>query len=211
MKLGLIKDKWRRRQLLRQDWQQVPWLALDLETNGLDPAQDAILAAGWVPLKPPRIRLFEADYGVVKSTTLLSQSAVIHQLSSKDIAAGESLERILKRLARQLEDAILVAHHAPFDWQFLQKAFAEYGIKANPLAVFDTLKFEQRRLKRQKDWLEKGELTLAACRERYHLVKTKQHHALSDAVACAELFLAQVYQATGTQRTSAAQLLQLTK
>lgn len=199
--------RWQRHRQLARPWQEQRWLALDLETNGLDAAQDSILAAGWVPVRPPRIPLFEADYRVVRGTEALSQSAVIHQLSSRDIAAGQTLSRVLKPLAQSLNGAILVAHHARFDWQFLQRAFAEAAIECQPLAILDTLRLEQNRLQRQRDWLQPGELTLGACRERYDLPKSRQHHALSDAVACAELFLAQAYAVAGKQKMSGAQLL----
>ncbi|MCC5880357.1 MAG: 3'-5' exonuclease [Idiomarina sp.] len=196
-----------RQQQLRGRWQDARYIALDLETDGLDPAVDAILAFGWVPLAPPRIRLFEADYGVVKSEKSLSQSAVIHHLSEGDIRSGEPIERILKRLAEHLDGAVLVAHHAPFDWQFLQQAFNEHQIPCQPLALMDTLKIERNRLARKKDWLEQGELTLGACRDRYDLPTMRQHHALSDAIACAELFLAQAYQVVGSHEVSLRELL----
>jgi DNA polymerase-3 subunit epsilon len=205
--LDALSRCWRRHRQLSKPWQEQPWLALDLETNGLNPTTDSILAAGWVPIKAPRIRLFEADYRVVRGTELLSQSAVIHQLSSRDIAAGQTLETVLKTLAASLHGSVLVAHHASFDWQFLQRAFRGAAIDCQPLAILDTLKLEQNRLARQRGWLEPGELTLGACRERYDLAKSRQHHALSDAVACAELFLAQAYAVAGKGSMSGAQLL----
>lgn len=192
---------------LRGRWQDAPYLALDLETDGLEPQQDAILAIGWVPLVPPRIKLNEADYGVAKSERQLSQSAIIHQLSESDMRAGEPLEKILNRLAKRLHGAVLVAHHASFDWAFLQREFTKYEIECRPLALMDTLKIERNRQARQKSWLQRGELTLGACRERYDLPDMRQHHALSDAIACAELFLAQAYQIVGGQQTSLRELL----
>lgn len=196
-----------RQQTLKSVWQRAPYIALDLETDGLDPANDRILAVGWVPLSPPRIRLYEADYGVVKSEQPLSQSAVIHQLSEGDIRGGEALEGILQRLARRLDGAVLVAHHAPFDWAFLQAAFSAHSIDCKPLALMDTLKIERNRLARKKEWLDQGELTLGACRERYGLPTMRQHHALSDAIACAEVFLAQAYKVVGKHQVSLRELL----
>ena len=192
---------------LRGRWQDAPYIALDLETDGLNAQLDPILAFGWVPLAPPRIRLYEADYGVVKSNSRLSQSAVIHHLSEQDIRGGEPMDKILQRLAKRLDGAVLVAHHAPFDWAFLEQAFTSHNIECRPLGLMDTLKMERNRLARKKDWLKPGELTLGACRERYDLPAMRQHHALSDAIACAELFLAQAYKIAGPQQTSLRQLL----
>lgn len=195
------------RQQLQAPWQQARYLALDLETDGLEAGKDRILAFGWVPVAPPRIRLYEADYGVIRSEYPLSQSAVIHQLREQDMRSGEPVERILKRLASQLHGRVLVAHHATFDWAFLQPAFAQAGIECTPLALMDTLRMEKNRLARKKDWLNKGELTLGACRERYGLPPMRQHHALSDAIACAELFLAQAYRIAGAEKVSLKSLL----
>lgn len=192
---------------LKGRWQDARYIALDLETDGLQPEQDAILTVGWVPIAPPRIRLFEADYGVVKHNRPLSQSAVIHQLSEADVRGGEPLENVLRRLALRLDGAVLVAHHASFDWAFLRHAFAHFDIPCTPLALMDTLQIERQRLARKKAWLEKGELTLGACRTRYGLPDMRQHHALSDAIACAELFLAQSYQIVGSHHTSLRELL----
>lgn len=200
-------DSAQRRAMLQGRWQDARYVALDLETDGLEPAQDRILAAGWVPIAPPWIELNQADYGVVLSTDPLSQSAVIHGLSERDIRHGEPLPKVLRRLARWLDGAVLVAHHAPFDWEFLRRAFASEDIICKPLAILDTLRLEQKRLSRHKEWFERNELTLGACRERYHLPAMQQHHALSDAVACAELFLAQAYAYSGAQRTTLKQLL----
>ncbi|RUO30212.1 exonuclease domain-containing protein [Aliidiomarina soli] len=212
MQSNIINSDGRERQAsLQGRWQQARYVALDLETDGLDPEQHRILAIGWVPLSVPRIALNAADYGVIQSDQPLSQSAVIHQLSEQDIQGGEALAKVLKRLAKSLDGAVLVAHHAGFDWQFLQRAFNQQGVACQPLALMDTLKLEQTRLQRQKDWLEKGELTLAACRQRYGLPPVRQHHALSDAVACAELFLAQAYKIVGAQKTSLKGLLRYSR
>lgn len=203
----LLADSEQRKRMLKGGWQEARYVALDLETDGLEPDKHRILAAGWVPLSPPWIELKQADYGVVRSTQPLSQSAVIHGLSEQDLRHGEPLAKVLRRLARWLDGAVLVAHHAPFDWEFLRRAFAQENIPCQPLALLDTLRLEQKRLSRHKDWLERNELTLAACRQRYELPAMQQHHALSDAVACAELFLAQAYAYSGAQKTSLKQLL----
>lgn len=207
----LYSDSKEARQSLQGPWQEARYIALDLETDGLSPQQDRILAIGWLPIEPPRIKLNRADYGVLKSDQPLSQSAVIHQLSEGDMQGGESAAAVLRRLAKSLQGAVIVAHHASFDWQFLQRAFARADIECRPLALMDTLRLEQNRLQRQKDWLEKGELTLAACRERYGLPPMRQHHALSDAVACGELFLAQAYHIAGPQSLSLKGLLKFAR
>jgi DNA polymerase-3 subunit epsilon len=97
-------------------------------------------------------------------------------------------------LSRALNDAVLVCHHKGMDWRFLKHIEAEYGIPFKPLAVFDTLAFEKHKLERKPHQpILGGQLTLSACRRRYNLPEYNAHHALTDTVACAELFLAQCY------------------
>ena len=56
--------------------------------------------------------------------------------------------------------------------------------------VIDTQALALRQLKRQHALIRNGDLRLFNLRNRYHLPVYKAHHALSDALATAELFLA---------------------
>jgi len=60
------------------------------------------------------------------------------------------------------------------------------------LGVFDTLSFEKNKMSFDNEFqLHNSSLTLAACRTRHGLPIYTSHHAMDDAIACAELFLAQ--------------------
>lgn|SRR5690554_4323836 len=197
--------KFARWQHRRKPWQQGNWLAVDIETNGLDAKNDAMLTLAWVPIRPPVIALDQHGYKVVKSSEVLSQAAVIHQLSSADLAAGEPLEDVMHAFKQVAENALLVAHNVRFDFEVLQVALAKLGHERwRPDGLYCTLQAERRRLLRAQQELQQGELTLAACRARYGLAEFNGHHALNDAIACAELFLAQAYRfASGHQPTVA--------
>lgn len=197
---------------LKQDWQAARWLAVDLETNGLDCDASGILSAAWVPLSAQGLDLSAAAYHVVRSTSPLTQSAIYHGLREADIRAGEDLGQVMEQLAKALEGRILVAHNAAFDWRLLRQAADQHGVVLNPLGVLDTLTLERRRLHHQYRHDQMGQdpvgaYTLTACRRRYNMPDAPAHHALEDAIACGELFLAQAWQLSGGQPLSAADLL----
>lgn len=60
------------------------------------------------------------------------------------------------------------------------------------MPVVDTQYLAARRLQRAHQPVVEGGLRLSNLRRQYHLPRYQAHNALSDALACAELFLAQV-------------------
>jgi DNA polymerase-3 subunit epsilon len=194
----MLRSWWQRQRQLAQPWQQQRYIALDAETSGLNAAEDKLLALAWIELRPPLLDYSRSAYHVFAVADFdLKQSPVVHGLVQRDFAQASDTETALKQLQQQLQGAVLVCHHISLDWQFLQHAAAPYGIRLEPLALVDTLQLEARRLRNQQHQLERGSLTLARCRQRYRLPDYQAHHALSDAVACGELFLAQAYRFAG--------------
>ena len=190
----MLRQWWRHRQQLAQPWQQQRYIALDAETSGLNAADDSLLALGWIELRPPLLDYASAQYHVLATADCdLKQSPVVHGLVQRDLIQPSDPAAVLHLLQQQLNGAILVCHHIALDWQFLQRAAKAHAIKLQPLALVDTLQLEARRLRNQQHHLQRGSLTLANCRERYQLPNYCAHHALTDAVACGELFLAQAY------------------
>ncbi|MCH8550984.1 MAG: 3'-5' exonuclease [Natronospirillum sp.] len=200
------------RLMLRQDWRTVRFLALDLETNGLDCGADGILSMAWVPIHNGVMGMSEARYHVIQTPVALNQSVVHHHLTSADIADGETLDSVMRQLAQAMSGAVLVAHHAGLDWRLLRAASKQTGVELSPLAVVDTLLLERRRRAQRYQHEQMGAerldaYTLSACRQRHGLPPRAAHHALEDAVACGELFLAQAWKQAGNAHLPAADLV----
>lgn len=194
----MVRQRWQRWRQLAQPWQQQRYIALDAETSGLSASDDKLLALAWIELRPPLLDFSQCAYHVFAAADYdLKQSPVVHGLVRRDFITPSDIEAALQQLQQTLQGAVLVCHHLALDWQFLQQAAAPFGIHLQPLARIDTLQLEARRLRQQQHHLERGSLTLARCRQRYHLPDYHAHHALSDAVACGELFLAQAYRFAG--------------
>lgn len=170
------------------DWRGARYLALDLETSGGEPARDDILSFGWLCLDGPEIRLASARHRLVRSRRALREANVgIHRITDDRAAGGESLRAVLADFLADLQGRVLIAHYAPTELGFLAAACrACYGGSCRP-PVIDTLALARRAATGQPP----GSLRLGALRARHHLPRYPLHHALSDALAAAELFLAQ--------------------
>ena len=176
----------------RRDWREISFLVVDAEMSSLDPAEGELLSLGWVKIVGGAIQLATAEHVVIRARGSVGQSATIHQLRDCEVAAGLDAAEALDRFLECARGCVLVFHHAPLDLAYLNKLCQE--IHGAPLLQphVCTLQTEKHRLARRDHTLKPGDLTLAACRERYSLPRYQAHNALWDAMATAELLLAQV-------------------
>lgn len=170
--------------------EELALLAVDLETTGLDTGRDRVLAVGWVPVDGLRVDLSGARRFVVRREDP-GAAVTIHGLTHDDLETGRPLEEVLVELEGALSGRALLAHHAPFDLAFLDAAFGSVG--RTPLRPQEvcTQDLQRRILARHGD-VPPDALRLWRARARYGLPTTRAHDALGDAIACAELYLAQV-------------------
>ena len=177
----------------KADCRQVSFLALDLETTGLDAREDEILSMGWVSMQNLRIELSTAQHRLVHpSGPIPEQSAVIHKITDDTAAAGRPLTRVLSDLLAALAGKVLVAHHARIELGFLDTACRLAFGEALLVPTVDTLQLARRQLEHRDQAYQAHALRLQALRERYNLPRYRAHDALSDALAVAELFTAQL-------------------
>lgn len=182
-------------------------LALDIEMTGLDPLQDQMVSIGIIPIINNQIQPKMAQYKLIKIQGSVGQSAVIHSVLDKDLSKALPIKEVLHWLFEQCQDKVLVAHHAPLDLQFLQQALSKTNIHTYSLLAIDTMAIDKERQLRIHQTLHTGTLRLNACRERYHLPIYNAHNALTDALACAELLLAQISSMAGEDELTLGQLL----
>lgn len=182
----LSVDPPRRRTAIRQ----APLLALDVETTGLDPRRDHLLSAGLVEVHGLQIPLGSAREFLVDQGVEVGQSAVIHQLTDDAISAeGVGLTEALDQIFDALAGRVLLAHHAAIEQDFLRAAVRSvYGIEVTIPAV-DTMQLGLRALGEEVR-LPGDAARLWRLRARAGLPTYRGHDALTDALACAELYLA---------------------
>lgn len=167
-------------------------LAVDLETTGLDPQRDEILSIGMVPVDGLSIALSGARHMVVRGARSVGQSAVVHGLTDDTVAEGMALADALETVLAALGRRVLLAHHAAIERDFLSAACQRVFGGALPCVSVDTMALEHRLL--DPGWGHEpppGSLRLDAARQHHGLPRYRPHDALTDALACAELYLAQ--------------------
>jgi DNA polymerase-3 subunit epsilon len=166
-------------------------LAVDGEMSSLLPSEGELISLGWVPIDAARVLLGESRHALIRAAGTVGQSATIHQLRDCELAAGANLAAVMDAFLAAAAGRVLVFHHAPLDLAFLDKCCRTLYGAPLLLPVIDTLRIERLRMARRNQHAGPGELTLQACRRRYQLPLYPVHNALVDAVATAELLLAQ--------------------
>ena len=168
---------------------EMPLLAVDIETTGLDPRVDRVLSIGWVPVDGGSVVRDEVGGA---GGAGVGSSATIHGLTDDALAGGEVMADAVARLLGALTGRVLLAHFARIETAFLSGACERLWGAPLPCVVVDTLDLEHRVVtgRGQRD-PEPGALRLWSARERHGLPVYPAHEALVDALACAELYLAQ--------------------
>lgn len=177
-------------------WDEVDYLALDLETSGLDPRRDEILAVAIVPVRAGVIRFGERFSSLVRPADparLSLAGLATHHLLPGGLAGAPALSELLPEVDRRLRGGVLLLHHAPLDVGFLRRAYRGAGLRWPRPPIVDTETLLGR-LDERRHLLEPHPAplprTLAAARAALALPAHAQHEALADALAMAELFLA---------------------
>lgn len=175
----------------RSDCRAIRIVAIDLETTGLDPKKDDILSIGLVEIDAWRIRLDTAWHRIVRvDKAIPGETAVIHQITDDQSAAGAPIDELLPEVLRRMAGKPMLVHYSPIEQNFLDAACRRLYGAPFVTPIIDTLEIAQRVFERRNHFVQPGDLRLFNLRPRYNLPQYKAHNALSDALATAELFLA---------------------
>ncbi len=179
---------------------QVEFLALDFEATGLDIDRDEILSVGYTVVRNMKVLLAESAHFLVRPIQdIPEQTAVLHGILDDRSAQGVDLAEAVERILAVLKGRVLLAHHGAIETGFLNKACKQlYGCGV-VFPLVDTFAIEYRSLQRRGVTPSNTGLRLANLRNKYGLPRYPVHNALSDALATAELFLAQVAQRRGQE------------
>jgi DNA polymerase III subunit epsilon len=186
-------------------------IALDFETTGLDMNRDHIITAGWVLVRGDRIIMASAREVRVRNGNAngVGQSAVIHGIVDSDLDDAETTDALVEHLLPELAGRVIAAHAAVIERGFLAALLRRLGGVPLPNAFIDTMTLERNLIEAEGGQVRElhGDLTLDACRARRGLPDHQRHSAGADAVACAELLLAQADQLGGAAKVKLRDLL----
>jgi DNA polymerase-3 subunit epsilon len=176
-------------------------LALDLETTGLDDRQDAIISIGCIPFDYQRIRCSGARNWIVQPNQPVAEIAVtIHGITHSDLKAAPRFADHFEALLQAMSGKVIVAHCHEIERRFLTAATLLLTGEKLYFPVIDTMALEERKhpykrpnaIQRWFGEVNSPSLRLDATRARYGLPSYHPHHALTDALATAELLQAQL-------------------
>ena len=90
----------------------VEFVALDIETTGLDPATADMLSVGWVFIRNRRVDLRTAESYIVRPSGGVGKSASVHGLTDTVVGLGQDWGVILDKIVEALVGRALLVHHA---------------------------------------------------------------------------------------------------
>lgn len=173
-------------------WRDGQYLAIDLETTGLDARRDEIIAYGAVPIVDGRIRLSQAVSGYVKPRGVVSAAATrVHALRTQDLDGAPPLVHGVDALLPAMTGRIIVAHCA-----WIERGFLARALRTCSAAVFHNPVIDTDALSRHwapsmhHDLAPRQSIGLEYLADQLGLPVHAPHDALGDALTTAQVFLA---------------------
>jgi DNA polymerase III subunit epsilon len=179
---------------------EIEFVAMDFETTGLNVKKDGIITIGLVPFTLNRVYINRAQHWTVRPRQKLNeQSVVIHNITHNDILDAPDLSEVIEPVLAALSGRVVVVHYRRIEREFLDRALKDRIKEGIEFPVIDTLDLEahiQQRLNggfwNKLRGKKPQSVRLAQARKRYGLPAYTPHHALTDAIATAELLQAQI-------------------
>ncbi|MDX1757645.1 MAG: 3'-5' exonuclease [Marinobacter sp.] len=161
-------------------------IVLDLETTGLNPARDEVIAIGAVAIDRHQIPLNDQFDLILRRPELdISETVLIHGIGPEALTKGHETEEALLHLLEWMNGDPILAYHAAFDKKFLEKALRQhlgYGQSHTWLDVAELMPALYPDAK-------PGGKGLDNWAELFGLACSARHHAAADALLTAELTL----------------------
>ena len=148
------------------------YIAVDLETTGLDPKRDKIIEIGAVRVKDGEVDdVYETFVNPYRK--LEERVAVLTGISDRQVEAAPGIEELIGSFLDFAGDLPLLGHHVIFDYSFLKRAAVNAGCGFERRGI-DTLRLARRFMPQD----EKKNLK-AAC-EFFGIKQHLSHRALAD-------------------------------
>jgi len=179
---------------------EVEFVALDFETTGLDASKNSIISIGLVHFNLQRIFCRKSkSWYIDPQDNLQEDSIIIHGITHSDLKSAPNLLRILEQLLDELAGKVIVVHYRRIERDFLDSNLRSLINEGIVFPMIDTMQIEadmqRKQSRRLINWITRKRpqsIRLANSRSRYHLPTYAPQDALTDAIATAELFQAQI-------------------
>ena len=156
------------------------YIAFDLETTGLDAEKDYIIEIGALKVKNGKVCERFMEF-VKPPISVPKQITNITGITDAMLSCAKETEDIIRGFESFCEDFMLVGHNILFDYKFMKKYMAAYGLPFEKQGI-DTLKLAR---KVHKGLESKSLGTLCAY---YNITNQAAHRAYHDALATAKIY-----------------------
>ena len=162
-------------------FENATFVVLDFETTGLDPQVDEIIEIGAVKIQDGQI--VDEYHTLIKPSREISRrSSEITGITQEMLENKRSIEEVLPEFLGFLENSIIVAHNANFDYRFLRLWIKKVMGLDWERPYIDTLALA-------KSLLKMRSYSLDSVVEKLGLGPFRHHRALDDARVTAQVFL----------------------
>lgn len=173
------------RRLRSPSWREARFIAIDVETTGLDPGRDEVISFAGIPIECARLIASESVHGLVRPRAAsLGASTKIHGLREEDLAGALPAPDALAPLAELMRGRIPVVHAGWVERTFLRKAGCPL-----PRRIVDTAVL-WRLLNIQRGEADPGTCSLSAIAGAVAVPADRPHTADGDTLTAAQVFLA---------------------
>ncbi|MFF1779088.1 TerD family protein [Streptomyces virginiae] len=163
------------------------WALVDVETSGLIARRDRVLSIAVLTFGPDGVPT--GDFTTLVNPGCDPGPVHIHGLTAERLQGAPTFDQVAERIGALLQDRVLVAHNAQFDYDFLAHEFARAGLHLPVARRLCTLALNRRVEPPTAD------LSLASLAAHYGVPQTRAHDALDDTRVLAGIFRASLAEA----------------
>ncbi len=163
-------------------WRDLTIVAFDTETSGKYPLSAEICEIAGVKWRNGEI--VETFETLIKPTKLMGAEVIaIHGITNEMVESAPSIEHKISEFHQFIQDAVVVAHHSPFDLGFVAHEFEKAGLTlpVDPALCSSLLS--------RKLFPESENHRLQTLIRFFSLPQGAAHRALDDTKACLEVAL----------------------
>ncbi|MFC4258712.1 PolC-type DNA polymerase III [Marinobacter lacisalsi] len=169
-----------------QRLEDLRFIVLDLETTGLNPARDKVIAIGAVAIDRLAIPLSDQFDLILRRPELdISETVLIHGIGPEALTRGHETRDALLKLLEWMNGDPILAFHSAFDRKFLEKALRQQLGYTRPHEWLDVAELMPAFFPKAREGVKR----LDNWSEHFGLENAARHHAAADALATAELSL----------------------
>jgi DNA polymerase III subunit epsilon len=170
-------------------WRAAEFVVVDLETTGLDPSRDEIIAFAGIPIRAGRVVPGELVATLIRPQLPPPAEGIrIHGLRESDLREQPTLDEQLDLIWSSLSGRVLVAHCAWIERSFLDAALARVN-RSVPRPIIDTMALGTAVLTSDGTPCPDSP-SLSFLARSLNLPVHRPHHADGDALTTAQVFLA---------------------